>query len=154
MVRHRIPCIVVADGGHARFVWPAEDNALETREALDSVSARKKDSDLVSDRPGRAFESASAARHAYTPRTDPHEQEKLKFAHLVGEKLSALEAAGAFNELVLVAPPEILEAIRGSLDRATEAKVIGTLAKDLVRVPDHDLQPHLKEWVRPVHRQQ
>jgi protein required for attachment to host cells len=153
MVQHRIPCFLIADGGHARFVWPAEDNALHTREALDSVSAHKQDSDLVSDRPGRSFESASATRHAYTPRTDPHDQEKLKFADAVGEKLCALSAEGAFNELILVAPAEILAEVREKLDTLTEAKVTGTLAKDLAGVPDHELYPHLKQWIRPVHRQ-
>jgi protein required for attachment to host cells len=152
MVQHRIPCFLIADGGHARFVWPAADNALHTREALDSVSAHKQDSDLVTDRPGRSFESASSARHAYTPRTDPHEQEQAKFARMVGDKVCALSAEGQFNELVLVAPAATLAEIRASLDGPTEAKISGTLAKNLVGVPDHELQPHLKQWVRPVHR--
>ena len=29
---------------------------------------------------------------------------------------------------------------------------MGSLAKDLVNTPDHELWSHLKEWVRPVHR--
>ena len=153
MVQHHIPCFAIADGGRARFVWPAEDNALRSRESLDSTTLHKKDSDLVSDRQGRSIESATQTRHAYISRTDPHEEQKLRFAHLVGEKLCALSAEGAFNELVLVAPSEILDAIRASLDALTAAKVTGTLAKDLVGVPDHELQPHLHEWVRPVHRQ-
>ena len=50
-------CFVIADGGHARFVRPAADNALHTFEAVDSTTVHKRDHDLVSDRPGRAFES-------------------------------------------------------------------------------------------------
>jgi protein required for attachment to host cells len=152
MVQHRIPCFIIADGGHARFVWPADNSALHTRESLDSVSARKQDSDLVSDRPGRSFESASVIRHAYTPRTDPHELEKTRFARAVGEKACALAAEGAFNELILVAPANVLVEIKSELDASTEAKLIGTLSKDLVGVPDHELQPHLRQWVRPAQR--
>jgi protein required for attachment to host cells len=152
MVQHHVPCFVIADGGHARFVWPAADNALHTRQAMDSATATKQDSDLVSDRQGRSFESATGVRHAYTPRTDPHEREQLHFAQLVGEKLCALSGEDAFNALVLAAPPDILAAITAALDVPTRARLTGTLAKDLVKVPDHELQPHLSQWVHPVHR--
>src|SRR3954449_161184 len=150
MVQHRSPCFVIADGGRARFVKPAADNALHTQEALESEAAHLRSRDLASDRPGRAFESGTSARHAHTPRTDPHEKEKLRFAHLVGERIRAEAARGAFNELILVAPPPVLAELVESLDKPTEAKLVGTLAKDLVKVPDDELWPHLKAWVRPV----
>jgi protein required for attachment to host cells len=152
MVQNHTLCFVIADGGHARFVFPAEDHALHTQESLDSIAATKQDSDLVSDRPGRSFESASPARHAYTPKTDPHELEKTRFARTVAEKLRALSAQGAFDKVVLVAPATVLEQISKGLDTATVAKVTATIAKDLVGVPDHELQPHLEPWARPVHR--
>jgi protein required for attachment to host cells len=152
MAQRQNLCFAIADGGHARFVWPAANYALHTREAVDSISATKQDSDLVSDRPGRGFESASPARHAYMPKSDPQALEKVRFAQSIGEKLSALSADGAFAELVLVAPSGVLADIGKGLDKATTTKVIGTLAKDLVGVPDHELQPHLAEWVRPATR--
>jgi protein required for attachment to host cells len=152
MPRKRKLCFVVADGGHARFLRPAADYALHTFEAMDSASVHKRDQDLVSDRPGRAFESATAGRHAIEPRTDPHELEKTRFAQAVARKIVEEAAAGVFNELVVVAPSHVLNELTGALDAGTRAKVIGSLAKDLVKTPDHALWPHLKEWVRPVHR--
>ena len=152
MVKHHNLRFVILDGGHARFVKPASDNALHTEEALDSTHAHSRTSDLVSDRHGRSFESGSATRHAYTPRHDPHDLDRLRFAQFIGEKLVTESAAGAFNELVVVAPSDILAAVTNALDHDTTAKIIGSLAKDLVKVPDHELWPHLKEWVRPVHR--
>lgn len=152
MSQHHSLLFVIADGGHARFVTPAADNALHTREAVDSSAATSQTGDMVSDRPGRSFESASPTRHALTPRTDPHTQAKLKFADLVAEKVCAASAAGAFSGLVLVAPAHILAELTASLDAATRAKLAGTLAKDLVGVPDHELQPHLAEWVPPTDR--
>jgi protein required for attachment to host cells len=152
MVQHRIPCFVIADGGHARFVWPAEDNALRTREAMDSTTATKQTSDLVSDRAGRSFESASPSRHGITPRNDPHEMEKQKFARVVGDKVCELNGEAAFTEVILVAPAAVLAGIKDALDTATGLKIAGELAKDLVKVPDHELWPHLKQWVRPVQR--
>lgn len=152
MPRHHKLCFIIADGGHARFVHPAGDNALHTIEALDSATLHKASHDLGSDRPGRSGESASPARHAYSPRHDPHEMEKTRFAQLVAERMRQDSAADAFHELVLVAPPHVMSELTEALDPPTRAKLIGTLAKDLTKVPDHELWPHLKEWVRPTHR--
>ena len=150
MVLNSRVCFVVADGGHARLVWPAEDNALRTREVLKSDNVHKLTHDLVSDRPGRAFESGSTARHAYSPRHDPHDMEKQHFAHAVASRVN--QDAADYDELVLVAPPHVLHDIEGALDIGARAKVAGTLQKDLTKVPDHELWPHLKQWVRPVNR--
>jgi protein required for attachment to host cells len=152
MPKHRKLCFVVADGGHARFLRPAPDFALHTFEALDSSTVHKKDHDLVSDREGRSFESAGTGRSAYSPRHDPHEMAKEHFAHTVAKRLNEKSAAGTFNELVIVAPTHVLTELTEALDTTTSAKLIGSLAKDLVKTSDHDLSPHLKEWVRPVHR--
>jgi protein required for attachment to host cells len=149
--QHKL-CIVIADGGHARFVRPAADNALHTFEAVDSATVHKKDHDLVSDRPGRAFESGSPGRHSYTPRQDPHETEKDRFTQAVARRVNEDSAADEFNELVVVAPPHVLSELTGALDGLTKAKLLGSLAKNLVKTPDHELWPHLKEWVRPVSR--
>ena len=145
-------CFVIADGGHARFVHPAADNALHTSDTIDSDAVHKRDHDLVSDRPGRAFESATAARHAYSPRTDPHEQAKDRFTQVIVRRINADSAADQFNELVLVAPSHVLTELTEGLDTNARTRLVGSLAKDLVKTPDHELWSHLKEWVRPVHR--
>jgi len=152
MVQHRISCFVIADGGHARFVYPAADNALRTHDSFDSTHLHDKSMDLGSDRPGRSFESGSVTRHAIAPRHDPHEMAKTRFEQFVASKVCEASGTGAFNELILVAPAEVLQTLKDGLNEPTAAKLIGTLAKDLTKVPDHELYPHLKEWVRPTHR--
>lgn len=152
MPQHHNLCFVIADGGHARFVMPASDNALHTVEAVNSTTVHKHDRDLVSDRPGRSFESGTTGRHAYTPRTDPHELAKDQFTRAVARRVNEDSAASVFNELVIVAPAHVLSELTDGLDAPTRAKLLGSLAKDLVKTPDHELWPHLKEWVRPVQR--
>ena len=152
MPQHHRLCFVITDGGHARFVQPASDNALHTFEAIDSTDVHKRDHDLVADRSGRTFESGTTARHAFSPRHDPHEMAKDRFSHSVARRINEDSAAEVFNEFVLVAPSHVLSELTGALDTTTRAKLRGTLAKDLVKTPDHELWPHLKEWVRPVHR--
>jgi protein required for attachment to host cells len=152
MAKHRKLCFVIADGGHARLLRPAADNALHTFETLESDSIHKRDQDLVSDRPGRAFESASVARHAFTPRHDPHEMAKDRFAHAVAQLVNERSAEDVFSELVIVAPSHVLAELTDALDAPARAKLRGELPRDLVKTPDDALWPHLKEWVRPVHR--
>jgi len=146
------PVCVIADGGHARFVRPADDHGLQTFLALDSTTVHKHTHELVSDRPGRTAESGTAIRHAYAAHTDPHEMEKTNFAHFVAEQINEYAKENAFETLVLVAPSHILSEITAHLGQPATAKLIGSLAKDLVKVPNHELSDHLREWVRPVHR--
>lgn len=143
---------VIADGEHMRFVRPAEDNALHSDAAVASFAAHKRSSDLGSDPPGASYHTGSSAHHSLAPRHDSHMLEKEKFARFVAERLNAAGAAKAFDELVIVAPPHIVSVIRQGLDTATDAKVVGMLAKDLVKTPDSELWPHVRHWVRPVHR--
>ena len=70
----------------------------------------------------------------------------------MGHRINALSAEGAFDDLVVVAPPHAMNEILDALDTVTAGKIVGRLAKDLTKVPEHDLSPHLTEWVRPVHR--
>jgi protein required for attachment to host cells len=152
MPRQQNLLIVIADGEHVRFVRPAADNALHSEAALDSVTAHKRAADLGSDHPGASFHTGSSVHHGLAPRHDPHDLEKEKFAHAIAQQLNARAADGAFDELVVVAPSYILNAIRAALDTSTAARVVGTLSKDLVKTPDDELWPHVREWVRPVHR--
>jgi protein required for attachment to host cells len=152
MPTHDQLLIAVADGEHVRFLRPAEDNALHTVTSLDADAAHQRSSDLRSDRPGASMHSDSTAHHAVAPKHDPHQQEKMLFGHQVARQLNAASGRGDFAALVIVAPAHTLEAISGALDTATAAKVVGTLHKDLLKTPDHEMWPHVKEWVRPVHR--
>jgi protein required for attachment to host cells len=152
MPKDRNLLIVLADGEHVRFVRPAEDNGLHSEPVVDSPDAHKQSAGLGSDHPGAAVHSGSSAHHSFAPRHDPHDLAKDKFAHSVARQLNEAAGRGAFDELVVVAPAHILGEIRSGLDTTTEAKIIGVLAKDLVKIPDSELWPHVRAWVRPVHR--
>ncbi len=152
MPKHHNLLIVLADGEHVRFVRAAADNTLHSDTAMDSAAAHKRSSDLASDHLGASFHSGSSARHSIAPKHDPHTLEKEKFAQAIAAQLNAGAADGVFDELLIVAPPHTLNGIRGHLNNAAEAKIVGTVGKDLVKTPDHELQPHIAEWVLPVRR--
>lgn len=105
-------------------------------------------SDIVSDRQGRSFESANQARHALEPRSDPNELQKEAFLKGVAEAIAERHRHGAFDRLVLAAPPWALGRLRTMLPEAVKASVSGEVAKDLTKIPDHDIAAHLAGVVR------
>jgi protein required for attachment to host cells len=131
MRKHLRLLIVIADGEHARFVRPSENHALHSKAHMDAETAHEQKSDRGD---------------------DLHDLETVRFAHLVSHRVSDLAAQDAFDDLVIAAPPHSFAAIRDKLNVDTEIRVIGTLAKDLMTVPDLELSEHFKAWVRQVHR--
>jgi protein required for attachment to host cells len=144
--------IAIADGEHARFVQPDSNNAPRTLRAFDSTTAHLRSHDLGADRPGRSFESAASAHHAVGEKPDLHRLEKQRFAQLVAEQLNAAVANDEFDELLLIAPPRAMHELREALDDDARKRLIGLLEKDLVKTPDHELSPHIRQWVSPAHR--
>jgi len=144
--------IAIADGEHARFVQPDANNEPRTIGSIDSAAAHLRSRDIGTDRPGRQSESATIGHHAVGQRHDLHAMEKERFARLIADQIR--DRIRQFDELLLIAPPRVLQEIREALSSACSAKLIGTLEKDLVKTPDHELWPHLREWVsapqRPV----
>jgi protein required for attachment to host cells len=136
--------ILVADGEHARVVVPVPQRRFRTINSIDSLTAHHRSSDLGTDRPGRSFESASPTRHAIEARTDPHRAAKETFAQAIAELVNDAAAEGQYDRLVLVAPAHTLQALREALDGLAASRLDGTLAKDLVKVPDDELALHLE----------
>jgi protein required for attachment to host cells len=140
---------IIADGEYVRFVRPAEDNSLHDEAVVESFSGQTPPADLAPEQPD-ASHTGSADDPALNPRRDLHGLEKGKFATTVAQWLDALAANEVFDELVIVAPPKTLAAIRANLNQTTAAQIVGTLPKDLMKVPDHALWPHLRWWIRPI----
>ena len=101
--------------------------------------------ELGSDRPGRAYDSQGAGRHAMQPPTDPHRHEERAFAHEVAAVLDEACDRGAFHHLVVVAPPKALGDLRAEFTDAVRKRIIAELPKDLTKVAIHDLPAHLRD---------
>lgn len=139
--------IVIADGAHARILSHLDATSiLELVAQLESPRARAHSSELGTDRPGRVAESSTTTRHAVEPRTDPHQEQKRRFAGEIGKFLIAADVEQRFDNLVLVAPPKTLNELFDQLKTPTQAKVTGKYPLDLTWVPAHDLLIHLRNY--------
>lgn len=137
--------VMVADAARARLyisdghdVWPADEATFE------NPDAHGHSRDLISDRPGRSFESVGSARHAEEPKHDPHRAAKTAFARRVAEYVEHGALTDEFDDLVMVAPPQMLGDLREALGQHAAARLIGTAAKDLMKLPVVELQAHLQ----------
>jgi len=148
-MKRKLTWVLVADGGRARiFECLGIGKGLRQLPQFDEALTLPANHELQDDRPGRSFESAGPMRHSYEV-GDPHRALKTKFAcHLVHE-LSTLHDAGAFNHLVLVAPPEMLGNLRSALGSGLSTVVVGELERDLTHLPMIKVAEHL-EGVAPV----
>ncbi len=152
MRKHLRLLIVIADREHVRLVRPLNDNTLRSECSFNAKTIHETSSDLGTDRPDAVYHNGASADHAVASRPDVHDLEGQKFGHLVAYKLNDMSFRDEFDDLAIAAPAHSLSAILEKLDVATTARLIGTLAKDLVKITDQDLWEHVRHWVRPVHR--
>lgn len=131
--------IVVADGGAARVLAVSDDRSrIEVLRDMDAANVHLKTHDLVSDRAGRSFESASPTRHAIAPKHDPHVEQKHRFIQSLAELLNQDNQAGLFDQLILIVTPGETKVLHDALDALTRTRVRETITKDLTKeAPSH-----------------
>jgi protein required for attachment to host cells len=138
--------IVVADQAEAIFYdVPALNARPKEVGRISDPLAHKHDRDLVSDRPGRAYESVGKARHAIERENDPRYQEAVRFARRISCRLDDSLHRDEFDELVVVAGPPFLGLLRKELSEQARRRMVHTINKDLVHSPVEALRKHMPE---------
>lgn len=137
--------VLVADGGRARVLASRGPG-----KGFDVVIERSADlqrtSELGTERPGRSFESATTAHHAYEA-PDYHRAQEQAFLQAMARELDAERKGRRFDKLVVVAPPVALGMLRKALGRALREIVGAEIDKDLTKVGLHELPAHLRDVV-------
>lgn len=85
-----------------------------------------------SDRPGRTFDSAGAGRHAMSPTSEPQRLAEEQFARALNRELARIFEAHRCGQLVVIAPPRFLGALRATMPDVLDKTVTCTVTKDLV----------------------
>ncbi len=136
--------ILVADAARARVLASTgPGSALSQVPGLHVEADHQKTSDIVSDKSGRTFQSVGSGRSAYQPHSDPHRELKKSFAHHLAAMLVEKATAGAFDRVVLVAPPSFLGDLRASMSEPMLSRVHAEVAKDLTKTPNDEIRGHL-----------
>lgn len=99
--------------------------------------------DLVSDVPGRAFDSIGSGRHAMASNTSVKEEQRRRFVKEMVERLQTAYLKGVFDKLVLLAAPAVLGVIRKTLTADLEKIVIKEIPKDVIGQDVEKIQSQL-----------
>lgn len=136
--------IVIANGTQARIVRnEGPGKGVKPGPDRQFSAANLPGREIMADRPGRTFDSGGQGRHAKEPRSDPREVEQQKMLRELARYLDQEGKKGAYDRLVIVAPPRALGSLRAGLSAQTRGKVSGEMDKDLTQVAIHDLPGHL-----------
>jgi protein required for attachment to host cells len=136
MPRKPITWFCVADASHARI---KEATVLTT--PLPTVTTLRHDvyEHGRYEEAGKGQESATTTRHAFQNAEGPIRREKREFAHLVADYLNDAAMRGAYQRLVLAAPPKFLGDLRAALGAKARGMLQGEIRKDLTKESDAEL---------------
>jgi protein required for attachment to host cells len=112
--------VVVADAAHAQiYVRQNRRAPLELLQTFAEEQARAKEHDLLSDSPGRTFDSMGAGRHAKQPEHTVKQNLREAFARQIADYVEAGRTANRFAHLAIVAAPALLGELRAHLSEPT-----------------------------------
>jgi protein required for attachment to host cells len=138
--------IVVADQAEAIFYDTAAMGRRPREVArLSDPAAHLHAQDLVTDRPGRAFDRFGGGRHGMEEENDVRFQQAVKFARRIARRLDEGRRHEEFEQIIVVAGPPFLGLMRKTLSKPTRRLVVREINKDLVHSPVQNLVEHLPE---------
>lgn len=141
--------ILIADGARARIVaYDGPAKGLSPALSHDFATSHAPTRDFGTDKPGRGQGGDSGSHHALDSKVDWHTYEKDRFAGELAKTLEEAHIRSAFDDLVLVAPPKTLGALRKALDGKVKDTVSAELDKDLTHLTIQELGEHLGDVVR------
>lgn len=131
MTRQLRTCIVLASGARAKWIERDGDRfaVQDEMEAPESQAGHHT---------ATVHHGADPSRHG-AGEADLAEQRRRAFAIVIAERLNAQAAKDAYARLALVAPPELLNAIRDHLSHEARSRLVHELPKDLTKTPLADL---------------
>ena len=145
MPRHHNILFVLADGGRARLVRrSSETGDYVTVREIDGGDRIKEVRAWMRTHPaGRSQESGGTSRRSAVGPEDPYRQVKTEFMAKAAAAAKDFGAEHACEGVVLVATRRLLPILREQF--ASGPKVLNRLAKDLTKVPDHELPAWLSD---------
>jgi protein required for attachment to host cells len=141
--------VLVADSTRCRiFAQEEESGPLEEIEDLVHPPSRLREGEHLSDRPGRAFDSAGAGRHAMDRSSDVRDEESGKFAHAIAAHIDKARKMNAVDGLVLFVEPRFLGRLREKLSHQSQQLIESEIATNLTRADTDTIFGRLKEALR------
>ncbi|HZM36603.1 MAG TPA: host attachment protein [Burkholderiales bacterium] len=137
--------IVAADSSRARMLQvTGREQRLEEIEDLLNPEGRLHDRELASDSLGRWSGPDRPGGNSMLDPVSPSEHVVQRFAKRVGDYLEKARGEHRFDELVLIAPPKFLGALRSELGKETARLVAEEIPKDLSWFEAREIERYVK----------
>lgn len=96
------------------------------------------------DRPGRSFESSTPHRHAYDPKSDWHNRQKIIFIEQISAYLLKSLQAKRFSAIYFICPPKLIGIFRDSFTKSIDIQhknqlTIKEIHKDLIHANSQEI---------------
>lgn len=144
--------VIVADSARARVLHTtSRTSPLMETDVLAHPEGRMHTRDLTSDLPGRDTDRSGLGRHRMDSATDPKQYELVGFAREISAYLEKLLVRNKVDQLMIVAPPAFLGALREHLPQNVATAVTFELGKNLTRYKPDKIRSHLP-YFKPVER--
>jgi protein required for attachment to host cells len=142
---------VVMDRSRALFFEKtSSDSEAKLIKKISNPEGRVHAMDLVSDRPGRSFDSNSrrqngqaSERHSLSSSVSPQEEAAHKLAHKVADCLEEGRGQNRYEHLILVAEPRLLGVLRRSLNSHLSSKILTVIEKHWCRLSGKEVTQKL-----------
>ncbi|MEX0346375.1 MAG: host attachment protein [Rhizobiaceae bacterium] len=135
--------VATMDGEKALFLRNIGDDVHINLQVVRDIEHRNPSNrEQSSDRPGRLNDGVTHHKSA-VQETDWHRLEKDRFANEIANRLHILAQKGQFSELVLIAPPRTLGAVRKAIPGSFGAEIIAEFDKDLTSHTVADIEAHI-----------
>jgi protein required for attachment to host cells len=138
--------VVVCDGAKALVLENVGDNVfpnLKTVEVFEQENPATHEQGT--DRPGRMPAVAQGPGRASVGQTDWHDRGEEAFLTGLAKHLDSEVSAGKAKSLIVIAPPRALGMLRPAYSAALKSAIRCELDKDLVKLPVHEIEKHLKK---------
>lgn len=140
--------IMVANSTNARIFEANDQSELKEIETLSHPDGRLHNRDLVTDKPGRTYESASPTRHSEEPRVMPKTLEFEHFADSLLKHLTLAHRNGKFDKLYISANPSFLGILRQKIGKNELAKAVaGEFNVDLTQLNAGEIRKHMPDFL-------
>lgn len=136
--------IVISDGARARIVCnDGPGHGLKALPDLTFEAEHQETQEIMADKQGRVFDRQGPGRHAMEIPNDPKRLAKQYFARVIAKFLHEKLQQNAFDRLIVFAAPTTLGDLRAAFSEKVKAKIKAEVPKDLTRIPNDELAPHL-----------
>jgi len=136
--------VLVAESSRAKiYSTGGGSDSLEEIVDLSHSESRLHEQELTTDLPG-SNAGGGSSHHNYEDRTDVKDQEDLRFAKQIEEKLEKAWKKGEFSQLIVASAPAFLGVLRKIMSPNISKTVIREIDKNLTQFNSNEIKEHLK----------